>query len=78
MLLETAEETGEPLWQLPLWGELRKEMKSEFADLKNIASPSVKAGTITAGIFLSEFVGDTNWAHLTLREQGGDVQQMDM
>ena len=52
-------------------------MKSDFADLKNIASPSVKAGTITAGI-LSEFVGDTNWAHLDIAGTGWDALQMVM
>ena len=49
-------------FRVPLW----KALKSDFADLKNLTSPGVGAGTITAGIFLSEFVGDTNWAHLDI------------
>lgn len=57
-------EKGEPLWRLPLWPEMDKEIKSEIADLKNIASPAVKAGTIVAGRFLQEFVGKTPWVHL--------------
>ena len=50
-LLEVSRETGEPLWQLPLWDELVKEIKGEFSDYKNLTSPAVKAGTITAGAF---------------------------
>ena len=69
-LLEVSRETGEPLWQLPLWDELVKEIKGDFSDYKNLTSPAVKAGTITAGAFLSEFVGDANWAHLDIAGTG--------
>jgi leucyl aminopeptidase len=70
MLLDVSQETGEPLWQLPLWEELFKELKSDVADYKNLTSGSVKAGTITAGGFLSEFVGDSNWAHVDIAGTG--------
>jgi len=63
-VIQAAEGRGEPAWQLPLWAEFEKEVKSEIADLKNIAKANVKAGTIIGGIFLKEFVGDTKWAHL--------------
>jgi leucyl aminopeptidase len=66
--------TGEPLWQLPLWPELEKEVKSEIADLKNIAKSSVKAGTIMGAMFLKEFVGDTKWAHLDIAGTGWNCQ----
>ena len=65
-VLKVGKESGEPLWQLPLWPELVKEIKSDFADFKNIVSPSVKAGTIAAGTFLREFVGDTPWVHIDI------------
>ena len=65
-VLKVGRESGEPLWQLPLWPELVKEIKSDFADYKNIVSPSVKAGTIAAGTFLREFVGDTPWVHIDI------------
>jgi leucyl aminopeptidase len=55
---------GEPIWRLPLWPEVPKEVKSEFADFANIPKPNVKAGTIMGGAFLREFAGDTPWAHL--------------
>lgn len=67
---KVARETGEPLWQLPLWPELEKEVKSEIADLANIAKPSVLAGTCLAGTFLKEFAGDTPWAHVDIAGTG--------
>lgn len=65
-VVKVGKDSGEPLWQLPLWPELIKEIKSDFADYKNIVSPSVKAGTIAAGTFLREFVGDTPWVHIDI------------
>ncbi len=67
---KVARDVGEPLWQLPLWPELEKEVKSEIADLANIAKPSVLAGTILAGTFLREFAGDTPWAHVDIAGTG--------
>ena len=61
---------GEPAWQLPLWPELAKELRSEIADLKNIPAASVKAGTVTAAQFLREFIGDANWAHVDIAGTG--------
>jgi leucyl aminopeptidase len=64
-LKTSAEEVDEPVWQLPLdTKHYRKLLDSVVADMKNIGGPY--AGTITASIFLSEFVGDTPWAHLDI------------
>ena len=59
---------GEALWRLPLWPELQGEVNSALADIKNLPSPSVKAGTIMGGWFLNEFVKDADcqWAHLDI------------
>ena len=74
-LLKGAHEVGEPLWQLPLWQDLDKCMVSQVADVKNISSASVKAGTITAGIFLSQFVNkDVPWAHFDIAGAGYNSQ----
>lgn len=54
----------EPLWQLPLAREYRKLIDSQVADMKNVGGPY--GGAITAALFLSEFVGDTPWAHLDI------------
>ena len=55
---------GEPCWPLPLGAEYRRQLRSDFADLKNVGGRP--AGTITAACFLSEFVGDAPWAHLDI------------
>lgn len=65
-VLAAARSVGEPFWQLPLWPEFEKEAKGEWSDLANIAKPNVQAGTIMGGIFLSEFVGQTKWAHMDI------------
>ena len=62
---ESAERVDEPVWQLPLDRDrYRKLLDSPYADMKNIGGPY--AGTITASIFLSEFVGDVPYAHLDI------------
>ncbi len=53
---------GEELWQLPLYGEYIEQLKHPHADLNNTGGRW--AGTITAGIFLSQFVSTgVKWAH---------------
>ena len=74
-LQHIAEEEEEPLWELPLWQDLQKAMDSQVADLKNIGGAKVRAGTITAGIFLSKFVEPaTPWAHLDIAGVGWECQ----
>jgi len=65
-------ETGELVWRLPLHPEYLELMKGSVADLSNTAAKR-KAGTITAGAFLSEAVGDTPWAHLDIAGTAWDV-----
>ncbi|UCF18227.1 MAG: leucyl aminopeptidase [Gemmatimonadota bacterium] len=55
---------GERVWQLPLWDEYRELIKSDVADIKN--SGGRPAGTISAAMFLREFVGPYPWAHLDI------------
>jgi leucyl aminopeptidase len=55
--------TGERVWRLPVWDDYRENLKSEWADMKNVGGRA--AGTINAGVFLKEFVPQgTPWAHL--------------
>jgi leucyl aminopeptidase len=75
-VMRAGEEGGEPLWQLPLWPELEKEVKSDIADLKNIAKGNVKGGTIIGGMFLKEFVGDAKWVHLDIAGTGWNCQAL--
>ncbi|MFN0001713.1 MAG: leucyl aminopeptidase [Pseudohongiellaceae bacterium] len=64
----------DPVWRLPLWDEYQDQLKSNFADIANIGGP--KAGTITAGCFLSRFTKKYRWAHLDIAGtawlQGGE------
>jgi leucyl aminopeptidase len=65
-LIQSGINAGERLWQLPLWKEFSDDMKSDFADLSNLAK-SGTAGTATAAAFLQEFVPETiPWAHLDI------------
>ena len=59
------EAEGEPIWELPLFKEYREDIKSKVADIKNIGSGR-EAGTITAALFLQEFVGNRPWVHLDI------------
>jgi leucyl aminopeptidase len=57
-----AKAAGESMWQLPLVEELRDGLKSDWADLKHTADRW--GGSITAALFLREFVGETPWVHV--------------
>ena len=60
-----AEAAGEGYWPLPLDDDLRDELQSAIADLKHTGGRM--GGTITAALFLREFVGDkAKWAHLDI------------
>ena len=59
------ETSGEIVWRLPLHEEYDELIKGTFADLDN-APEARKAGTIVGGAFLSNFVGETPWAHLDI------------
>jgi leucyl aminopeptidase len=54
----------EPLWELPLVKKYRRQLDSKIADIKNMGG--IDAGTITAGLFLEDFVDGTPFAHLDI------------
>jgi len=60
----SSERTDELVWQMPLHSDYRKLLDSNVADMRNIGGPL--AGTITAALFLNEFVADVPWAHLDI------------
>ena len=49
---------------MPLEKQYRKQLDSDIADIANLGGPF--AGATTAALFLSEFVGDTPWAHIDI------------
>lgn len=64
-LIESGNAVGEKLWQLPLIEEYQDDIKSPIADVKNTGGRF--AGTITAGLFLQEFVDPKiPWAHVDI------------
>lgn len=64
-VLASSSAVDEPAWQLPLEKKrYRKLLDSDVADIKNVGGPY--GGAITAAVFLSEFVGDTPWAHIDM------------
>ncbi|MCB1256313.1 MAG: leucyl aminopeptidase [Microthrixaceae bacterium] len=62
---DAAKGAGERVWHLPLPEDYRSGLDSKIADLKNIAGRY--GGTLTAGLFLREFVGEgIDWAHIDI------------
>lgn len=62
--LDAAKTAGESLWRLPMLEDLRDQLKSDVADLKHTGDRY--GGSITAALFLREFVGGAKWAHLDI------------
>ncbi|MFO0998519.1 MAG: leucyl aminopeptidase family protein [Alphaproteobacteria bacterium] len=85
-LLRAGIEESDPLWRLPLWAGYRKTLDSKVADIHSVSEGSF-AGSITAALFLKEFVAtDRRWIHLDMmawnpsarpgRPVGGEAQGM--
>jgi len=57
----------DPLWNLPLWRNYKKDILSPIADINNAGSGN-PAGSITAALFLEHFVSpETTWVHIDER-----------
>ena len=63
---------GENTWRMPLVEDYRPVLDSPIADLRHVAGPgpSLGGGSITAALFLREFVGGHRWAHLDIAGTG--------
>jgi len=65
-LIDSSQEVGDPLWQLPLWENYSTQLISNHADVKNIGN-SVFGGAITAALFLEKFIKyNIPWIHVDL------------
>lgn len=70
-LVEIGERNGERLWPMPLMDEYESELRSHYADLRNVGT-STLAGAIVAALFIRRFVADSmNWVHI---DMAGTVQ----
>jgi len=63
-LQAAGEESQDRCWRLPLDDEYADGLKSNFADVANVAGRA--GGAITAAKFLQRFAGDFAWAHLDI------------
>lgn len=63
-LKKASEQAGEKLWQMPMEEKYFDGLKSQIADMKNTGPRA--GGSITAALFLKQFVKETPWAHLDI------------
>ncbi len=63
-VISAGKEAGEFIWQLPLYEEIKEQLKSDIADMKNVGSRY--GGAISAAQFLAEYVDDIPWVHLDI------------
>ena len=64
-IVGAGDRTHERCWRLPLPDDYKELLKSDLADISNMSSGRW-GGAITAALFLSEFVGETRWAHIDI------------
>lgn len=74
-LTSAGEATYERVWELPMFDEYARLIKSDVADVKNVGGRW--AGAITAGWFLKKHIGAYRWVHLDIAgtailEENGD------
>jgi leucyl aminopeptidase len=62
---DAALSTGERTWRLPMWEDYDDAVKSDIADVRNVADGG-GAGAIVGAVFLRRFVGETPWAHIDM------------
>ncbi len=63
-LIAAGERSWDRAWHMPLWDDYQEGLKSNFADIPNIAGRA--GGAITAACFLSRFTKAYPWAHLDI------------
>jgi leucyl aminopeptidase len=83
-LIASGEEVTDPMWRMPLFPGYRRMLDSKVADINNVSAGPF-GGSITAALYLKEFVpDDVPWAHLDMmawnnasrpgRPEGGEAQ----
>ena len=61
---QAAETTNEPVWEMPMHGYFKDQLKSDVAEIKNVGPRW--GGSITAAKFLEHFVDGKPWVHLDI------------
>lgn len=65
-LLAAGDQIGDRAWELPLWSDYDDHIRSEFADIANIATKGEGGGAIIGATFLHRFTRKMKWAHLDI------------
>ncbi len=64
-LIAYGRQTGEPIWELPMFPAYEEHVKSRIANLKNTGARG-QAGAIAGAMFLKRFAGAIPWVHLDI------------
>ena len=64
-LCRSSDATGERAWPLPLFDDYKSQLRSDYADVKNLGDRY--GGALTAGLFIQEWVPEgMPWAHMDI------------
>ena len=70
-LSKAGELSGDRVWHMPLVDDYKDGLRSEIADYVHTADKSkFSAGSVTAALFLENFVGTRRWVHLDIAGTG--------
>ena len=70
-LKEAGEQSGDRVWHMPLVDDYVTALDSDIADLNHTADKyNFNGGSITAALFLEQFVDKATWAHLDIAGVG--------
>ena len=66
-LSKAGEASGDRVWRMPLVDDYKDSLISDIADFNHNASKGkYSAGSVTAALFLENFIGTRRWAHLDI------------
>jgi leucyl aminopeptidase len=65
-ILDASWQSGDRAWRLPFHDDYRGAVRSNIADICNIGNEKYRAGAITAGFFLTNFVDEVPYVHLDI------------
>jgi leucyl aminopeptidase len=70
-LSKAGEVSGDRVWHMPLVDDYKDGLRSEIADYVHTADKAkFSAGSVTAALFLENFVGTRRWVHLDIAGTG--------
>ena len=66
-LSKAGEASGDRVWHMPLVDDYKDALRSDIADFNHTADKGkFSAGSVTAALFLENFVGTRRWVHLDI------------